>query len=71
MKAQFGCNLMLGKSFTKWRQRPAITIADEWDANHQFKQAKKVNVFHPESDKKSNAYYSGCDRVSVTRFIPM
>ena len=29
---------MLGLSPIKWRQRPDMTIAVEWDAKHQFKQ---------------------------------
>ena len=32
--------LMLGKSFIKWRQRPDMTIAVDWDVKHQFKQLK-------------------------------
>ena len=32
---------MLGKSPIKWRQRPDMTIAVEWDVKHQFKQANK------------------------------
>ena len=30
--------LMLGKSPIKWRQRPDMTIAVDWDVKHQFKQ---------------------------------
>ena len=29
---------MLGKSPIKWRQRPDMTIAVDWDVKHQFKQ---------------------------------
>ena len=28
---------MLGKSPIKWRQRPDMTIAVDWDVKHQFK----------------------------------
>ena len=28
---------MLGKSHIKWRQRPDMTIAVDWDVKHQFK----------------------------------
>ena len=31
--------LMLGKSPIKWRHRPDMTIAVDWDFKHQFKQA--------------------------------
>ena len=30
--------LILGKSLIKWRQRPGIIIAVDWDVKHQFKQ---------------------------------
>ena len=29
---------MLGKSPIKWRQRPDMTLAVDWDFKHQFKQ---------------------------------
>ena len=39
-EARFGCQdiLILSKSPIKWRHCPNITIAVEWDVNHQFKQ---------------------------------
>ena len=33
--------LMLGKRPIKWRQRPDMTIAVDWDVNHQFTQTNK------------------------------
>ena len=30
--------LILGKSPIKWRQRPGMIIAVDWDVKHQFKQ---------------------------------
>ena len=33
---------MLGKSPIKRRQRPDMTIAVDWDVNHQFKQTNKL-----------------------------
>ena len=33
---------MLGKSPIKWRQRPDMTIAVDWDVKHQFKQTKTL-----------------------------
>ena len=38
-EAHFECHdiLMLGKSPTKWRQRPDMTIAVDWDVKQQFK----------------------------------
>ena len=38
-EAHFECHgiLMLGKSLIKWRQRPDMTIAVDWDVKHQFK----------------------------------
>ena len=32
--------LILGNSPIKWRQRPYMTIAVDWDVKHQFKQTK-------------------------------
>ena len=32
---------MLGKSPIKWRQRPDMNIAVDWDVKHQFKQTHK------------------------------
>ena len=32
---------MLDKSLIKWRQRPDMAIAVDWDVKHQFK--KKIN----------------------------
>ena len=39
---------MLGKSPTKWRQRPDMIIAVDWDVKHQFKQTNKpsINLIH-------------------------
>ena len=38
-KARVGCHdiLILGKSPIKWRQRPDLTLAVDWDVKHQFK----------------------------------
>ena len=36
--------LMLGKSLIKWKQRPDIIIAVDWDVKHQFKQANILCV---------------------------
>ena len=36
---------MLGKSPMKWRQRPDMTIAVDWDVKHQFKQTNKQTKF--------------------------
>ena len=38
-EAFFGCHdiLILGKSPIKWGQRPNMTIAVDWDFQHQFK----------------------------------
>ena len=35
-EAHFECHyiIMLGKSPTKWKQRPDMTIAVDWDVNH-------------------------------------
>ena len=43
-ETHFECHdiLMLGKSSIKWRQRPDMTIAVDWDVKHQFKQ---TNIF--------------------------
>ena len=42
-EAHFECHdiLMLGKSPIKWRQRPDMTIAVDWDVKHQFNQTNK------------------------------
>ena len=34
-------SLISGKSPIKWRQRPDITLAIDWDVKHQFKQTNK------------------------------
>ena len=41
-QAFVGCHaiLILGKSPIKWRQRPDMTLAVDWDVKHQFKQTK-------------------------------
>ena len=41
-EAHFECHdtLMLGKSPIKWRQRPDMTFAVDWDVKHQLKQTK-------------------------------
>ena len=45
-EAHFECHhiLMLGKSPIKWRQRPDMTIAVDWDVKHQFKKNKKMVI---------------------------
>ena len=35
---------ILGESPIKWRQSPDMTIADDWDVKHQFKQTNKVMI---------------------------
>ena len=39
-QALVGCHdiLILGKSPIKWRQRPDMTLAVDWDVKHQLKQ---------------------------------
>ena len=41
-EAFVGCHdvLILVKSLMKWRQRPDMTLAVDWDVKHQFKQNK-------------------------------
>ena len=43
IEALVGCHdiLILGKSPIKWRQRPDMTLAVDWDVKHQLKQTKK------------------------------
>ena len=36
--------IMLGKSLIKWKQRPDIIIAVDWDVKHQFKQTNILCV---------------------------
>ena len=45
-QALVGCHdiLILGKSPIKWRQRPDMTVAVDWDVQHQFKQTNKQTV---------------------------
>ena len=47
-QALVGCHdiLILGKSPIKWRQRPDMTVAVDWDVKHQFKQ-KKTCILYP------------------------
>ena len=51
-EALFGCHeiLLFGKKNPiKWRQRPDITIAVDWDVKHQFKQINKFTTNDSES----------------------
>ena len=43
VQAHFGCHdiLMFGKSPIKWRRRPDMTIAVDWDAKPEIKTNKK------------------------------
>ena len=43
-EAHFECHdiLMLGKSTIKWRQRPDMAFAVDWDVKHQFKQTNSI-----------------------------
>ena len=34
---------LLGKSLIRWRQRPDMTVAVDWDVKHQFKQTNKTS----------------------------
>ena len=47
-EAHFECHdiLMLGKSPIKWRQRPDMTIAVDWDVKHQFNQTNFEMALH-------------------------
>ena len=39
---QFGCHaILMGKSHIKWRQRPDMTIAVDWNGKQQFKQTNE------------------------------
>ena len=52
-EAHFKCHdiLMLGKSPIKWRQRPDMTIAVDWDVKHLFKQTNKsMLTYEPKVD---------------------
>ena len=40
-EALAGCHDKLGKSPIKWRKRPNIIMAVDWDVEHQFKQTQK------------------------------
>ena len=46
-EAHFECHdiLTLGKSPIKWRQRPNMTIAVDWDLKHQFKHTNKSIIY--------------------------
>ena len=52
-EAHFECHvtLMLGKSPIKWRQRPDMTFAVDWDVKHQLKKKKKQKKTFIISDK--------------------
>ena len=39
--------LLTCKSPIKWRQRPDMTIAVDWDVKHQFKQTNKTSQILP------------------------
>ena len=45
-EAHFDCHdiLILGKSPIKWRQRPDMTIAVDWDVKHQLKQIQTNEI---------------------------
>ena len=44
---------MLGKSPIKWRQRPDMANAVDWDVKHQFKQINK-ELLHANKQKNSD-----------------
>ena len=58
-KALVGCHdiLILGKSPIKWRQRPDMTLAVDWDVKHQFKQTNKQILFMQNNDYFSKAFH--------------
>ena len=45
-EASFECHdiLLLGKGPIKWRLRPDMTIAVDWDVKHQLKQTNKTLI---------------------------
>ena len=47
-QALVGCHdiLILGKSPIKWRQRPDMTLAVDWDVKHQLKQTNKKRILN-------------------------
>ena len=55
-QALVGCHdiLILGKSPIKWRQRPDMTLAVDWDVKHQLKQTNK----HPDESKTRTNRFS-------------
>ena len=53
---------MLGKSPIKWRQRPDMTFAVDWDVKHQFKNSTNSNVY------VSDEVFPGKDDVSLENF---
>ena len=46
-EAHFECHvtLIMGKSPIKWRQRPDMTFAVDWDVKHQLKQTQNFVFF--------------------------
>ena len=75
-EALVGCHdiLILGKSPIKWRQRPDMTLAVDWDVN-QFKQTKKNQwnywfvdfVFYVSLNTSSHMETGPQDKVSPER----
>ena len=49
---------MLGKGAIKWRQRPDMTIAVDWDVKHQFKQTKLEGGGQIQQTNTTNKYFS-------------
>ena len=58
-EAHFVCHdiLMLGKSPIKWRQRPDMAIAVDWDVKRQFKQTKLKSRATLTSGNVSTLYF--------------
>ena len=52
-EALVGCHdiLILVKSLIKWRQRPDMTLAVDWDVKHQFKQKFRLSYSNTNSCK--------------------
>ena len=51
--------IMLGKSPIKWRQRPNMITAVDWDIKHQFKQNQLDSLIEDLAPKTSQGRQTG------------
>ena len=59
--------LMLGKSLIKWKQRPDIIIAVDWDVKHQFKHTNILCVTLTQPGTQPTIFTENLNQVAYKR----